>query len=102
MISKELFVSILDSMRKQLFADEKNSSLVAEAFGVSDFCLYDNSLLFKAIISLLSISFDKEELEHYIFQLNFGKLSSEEDFESSEQLYDRLKNLNKNEPRRER
>jgi len=90
MISKKLFVSILEDMRQQLLADEKNSSLVAEAFGASDFYLYDNSLLFKAIISLLAISFDKEELEHYIFQLNFGKSSSEEDFESLEQLYDRL------------
>lgn len=94
MISKELFVSTLEAMRQQILADEKNSSLVAEAFGCSDFYLYDNSLLFKAIISLLRVHFPKEdnfcEIDHWCFTLNFGKLSNEEDFESAEELYDRL------------
>jgi len=94
MITKELFVSILEAMRQQILADEKNSKLVAEAFGCSDFYLYDNSLLFKAIISLLRVHFPKEdnfcEIDHWCFTLNFGKLSSEEDYETEEQLYERL------------
>lgn len=98
MISKKLFVSILEDMRQQILADQKNSSLVAEAFGASDFYLYDNSLLFKAIISLLRIDFPKDEtgfceIDHYCFTLNFGKMSNEENFESLEQFYDRLKKL---------
>jgi hypothetical protein len=99
MITKELFVSILEDIRQQIVIDEKNAKLVSEAFGCSDFYLYDNSLLLKVIISLLRIYFPKEdnfcEIDHWCFTLNFGKLSSEEDFESAEELYDRLINSKK-------
>ena len=90
MISKELFVSSIEAIRLQLAEDKINSSIVAEVFGAKDFCLYDNDKLINAIVDLLAVDFDRNEIEHYCFVLNFGKISDEEDFESNEELYDRL------------
>lgn len=89
-ISKELFCDTLFAIQKQMHEDKKSSHLMAEAFKVEEFVLYDNSLLIKQIINLLSIWFDKEELEHYIFVMNFGKPNLEAECESFESFYDRL------------
>jgi hypothetical protein len=91
MISKELFVNSIEALRLQLGEDKVNASIIAEVFGVKDdFCLYDNNKLINAIIDLLAVDFEKNELEHYCFVLNFGKISDEECFESTEELYNRL------------
>jgi len=89
-ISKELFVKSIESLRLQIGEDKKNAEIVAEIFGASTFYLYDNEKLIHSIIDLLSIWFDKEDLNHFCFQLNFGKISDEEEFESIEDFYDRL------------
>jgi hypothetical protein len=98
-ISQELFVKVIQSIQLQLAEDKKNSELVAEAFGATDFSLYDNHKLINSIIDLLEVYFDpkffREEITFFCFQLNFGKLANDEDFESIEQLYCRLaKNKN--------
>jgi len=89
-ISEEQFSKAIDSLRIQLAEDKKNSELVAEAFGATEFALYDNHKLINTVIDLLSIWFDKSELEHFCFVLNFGKLANDEDFESTAELYERL------------
>ena len=89
-ISKELFVKSIEAIRLQLGEDKVNANIVAEMFGAKDFCLYDNEKLINAIIDLLSIELDQEEIRHYCFVLNFGKVSDEEEFESCEDFYDRL------------
>jgi len=93
-ISKELFVSSIEAIRLQVGEDKVNANIVAEMFGAKDFCLYNNEKLINAIIDLLAICFDAEEIRHYCFVLNFGKISDEEEFESIEDFYDRMtKNL---------
>ncbi len=91
MISKELFIKTLTSLMEQLADDKKNGELISEAFGGGEyFVMYNNEKLINSIIELLSIWFDKEELTHYCFVLNFGKIGNESDHESFSQLYDRL------------
>ncbi len=91
MISEELFIKTLTSLMLQLAEDKKNGELISEAFGGGEYYpMYDNSKLISVIIELLSIWFDKEELEHYCFVLNFGKIGHESDYESFSQLYHRL------------
>jgi len=89
-ISKELFVETIEVIQQQMAHDKKSSELMAEAFKIDEFALYDNSLLIKQIINLLSIWFDKSDLEHYIFDLNFGKPSSESECETTEMFYDKM------------
>lgn len=93
-IPKENFVFALEAIQQQLANDKKSSELMAEAFGTDEFVLYDNSLLIKQIISLLTLWFDREELEHYIFDLNFGRIG--EEVETIEEFYHRLKKSDKN------
>lgn len=94
-IEKEIFCLAIESMREQIAKDKLNSSLIQEVFPINEEFLYDNSLLIKQIINLLAIWFDKEELEHYCFDMNFGKQNSESDWETAEMFYDRLlTNLN--------
>lgn len=90
MIEKELFCETLQVLQQQMAHDKKSSELMAEAFNTEVHSLYDNSLLIKQIINLLSIWFDRELLNHYVFDLNFGKPSSDSECETFEQLYERL------------
>jgi hypothetical protein len=89
-IEKEVFCLAIDSMREQIAKDKLNSSLIQEVFPINEEFMYDNSLLIKQIINLLSIWFDKEDLEHYCFEMNFGKPSYDSNWETTEMLYDRL------------
>jgi len=93
MISKELFVESLEAMRLQMDYDIKSWDLIQQAFNTNEFPLYNNMLLNNAIFSLLRQYFPKEsngfcEIEHYCFVLDFGKCG--EDYESAEELYDRM------------
>ena len=88
MIPKELFVETINVMMVQVKTDIKNGELIQEAFNSEMAILYDNSKLLNALINLLSIYFDKSELQHYCFQNDVGKLG--EEYESPEMLYDRL------------
>lgn len=90
MIDKQVFYEVLECLRQQMAHDKKSSELMAEAFQVDQFILYDNSLLIKQIINLLGIWFDKSELEHYIFDLNFGKPSNDAECEEIGQFYERI------------
>jgi len=90
MISKTDFCKAIESMRVQTAHDLKSGDLVKEAFGTDVSLLYDNSELFKTIINLLAIWFDKSELEHYIFVLNYGKPSMDSDWLTPEEFYDNL------------
>jgi hypothetical protein len=91
MISEELFIKSIEALRLQMYEDKVNANIVAEVFGTSEFNLYNNEKLVNAIIDLLSVDFDKEELTHYIFDLNFGKPSPDSEWEIPKMLYYRLK-----------
>lgn len=89
-ISLELFSKSIESIRLQLAEDKKNSEIVAEIFQSKEFNLYNTDKLVDTIIDLLAVYFDRGELIHYMFCLNFGKISDEEDFESIEEFFKRL------------
>lgn len=94
-ITKELFCSSIEALQKQNHKDRTFESLMNEAFGGEIGLLYDNQILIDAVIDFLSTEFDCEEIVHYCYVLNFGKLSSEEGFETVEMLYERLSNQTK-------
>ena len=89
MISRKLFVDSIDAIRYQLILDKKRSDSLAETWNLKDAnFMYDNSILIYAILNMIGQYFDREELDHYCFVLDFGKCG--EEYESPEQLYDRL------------
>lgn len=90
MISQEQFTNAIESMRLQKYDDKKNSELLCEAFSINEFSIFQNDKLFNTIIDLLSIWFDRDELVNYCFHENFGKSSLESDWETPEELYNRL------------
>jgi hypothetical protein len=90
MIDKKVFCNSLERIRKQMDYDKKTAELLKEAFGIESGFLYDNSEVIICIIELLSIWFEKSDLEHYIFDLNFGKPTSESEWITPEEFYDDL------------
>lgn len=90
-MDKSIFIKTMEEMNKQMSVDKSNAILMSEAFNIDEFPLYDNSSLYKTIISLLGLFVNKEELEHYIFFCNFGKINNEEDWENFDELYERIK-----------
>ena len=92
MIEKALFCEVIDSMRVQYYNDKKNGELLQEAFSLNEFPIFDNGVLYKQIIKLLGLWFDKQDIEEYCFFQNFGKPTIESECETSEMLYDRLAN----------
>src|SRR5690606_1076754 len=96
LISKELFVSVLDGLRDQYFKDVSNSEKIGEVFG-KEVGAYDNGILFASVIRLLQEWFPKEDgycaIENFCFEREFGKKWNEEGEvwrETSEELYDVL------------
>lgn len=87
MITKEQFINAIETMRFQRYEDKKNGELLQEAFSLNEFPIFENSKLYNQIIELLSIWFDREELQEYCWICEFGKF----DGETIEELYLRLK-----------
>jgi hypothetical protein len=90
MISKEQFASAIEAIRLQQYEDKKNSQLLQEAFSINEFPIFQNDKLVNTIIDLLSFWFDKEELQHYCFDCDFGKTGPESEWETPEELYNKL------------
>ena len=96
-MEKQLFIEVLNNLEAQYREDEKNKQIIQEAFGFKDTVsvIYNNSKLFKMILKLLQVHFPKDENEHceiesWCFYRNFGKPTHDSEYESPEQLYERL------------
>ena len=94
MIPKELFCSIMEKLRVQMYLDQKNGEAIQEIFGCGSRCSYNDDLLVQAIMELLHFHFPKDEegfsrIEHYVFYLEFGKVGSKEII-PAEDLYEAL------------
>lgn len=92
MISKELFIKCLDAIEAQHMLEQENSKTLSDVFGCSD-VKFENSL-YKPLIELLQVWFPKDkddfcEIEHFCFELNFGR-QTEIVVTSAEELYDKL------------
>lgn len=90
MITEEVFVEAIEVMRLQKFADKKSFGLLEAAFQLSESDIFNNDKLYLQIIDLLSIWFDKSELTHYCFEMNFGKPFSDSEWETPGMFYNRL------------
>lgn len=91
-LSKDDFISAIESLQLQVSKDIDNSNTISKVFDTD--AVYDNSLLVKAVIKLLQVFFPKDEngfceIEHYCFDMNFGKVSDQE-LITPEDLWDRL------------
>jgi len=91
-LTKEVFISTIESLQTQVSKDIAASNAISKVFDTD--AVYDNSLLVKALIKLLQIHFPKDEngfceIEHYCFDMNFGKIQGQE-LITPEDLWDRL------------
>lgn len=82
-ITKELFFDAINAIQLQMLKDVANADLIGRVFGSSDINPYDNSPLINTIISLLRVSFPVDAegfcaIEHFCFQINFGKVGGQE------------------------
>lgn len=95
-LSKEVFMSAIESVREQMYQDNKHAVAVAEIFNTDGINVYDNSRLIKTAVSLLQVYFPRDkdgfcEIEHYCFDMNFGKIGNDV-LITPEDLWDRLSN----------
>lgn len=93
MITREIFVGAIDSIREQMTTDKLNCAVLTDMFPGSELSTYNNSLLIKGILDLLRLWFPRDadgfcELEHYCFDLDFGRGAAE--IETTEIFYYRL------------
>ena len=75
-MNKELFVSTINSIKKQIEIDKKNSSMLQEMFpDDSIYCGYNNSELFNALNKILKESMKDEYdwIDYFIYELDFGE-----------------------------
>lgn len=81
-ITEEVFVSAIEAIRLQTRKDIDHASALEDVFKTEGVSCYDNALLFKTIIELLQVDFPRAEgfcaIEHYCFELNFGKVGEDE------------------------
>jgi len=85
MITKKMFVHTILTLRLQFQYDIEQAQALSVALKVveENIPTYNNNPLIKAIISLLQLHFPKDSngfcrIEHYCFELNFGKVGDQE------------------------
>lgn len=93
MITREIFVGAIDSIREQMTTDKLNSVVLSDMFPGSELATYNNSLLIRGILDLLRLWFPRDsdgfcELEFYCFDTDFGKF--DDGTETTEDFYLRL------------
>jgi hypothetical protein len=83
-ITEEIFTNAIETLRLQFQYDIQQAQALSIALKVveDNIPTYDNSRLVKSIISLLQIHFPKQDgfcmIEHYCFNMNFGKVGDKE------------------------
>lgn len=75
-MTKELFITTLNSIKKQIEIDKKNSSMLQEMFpDDSIYCGYNNSELFNSLNLILKeqMKDDDDWIDYFMYELDFGK-----------------------------
>lgn len=94
LITQEAFTALIEAVRLQTLKDRSNSITLGEVFNTDGINPYDNSILIKAIVAFLQLHFPKKnghcEIEHYMFDMNFGKVGEEEEVITIENLWHQL------------
>lgn len=85
MITEEIFINTIETLRLQFQYDIQQAQALSIALKVVDDNIptYNNSPLVRSIISLLQIHFPKDSngfcmIEHFCFNMNFGKVGDQE------------------------
>lgn len=100
MIEKNLFCSVMERLMLQILQDKEIAGFfyINSGSTLQATCSYNNKHVITALVDLLHEYFPKDkegfsEIEHYIFNLEFGKpLTEKDEVETFEQLYKRLVN----------
>lgn len=97
-VDKELFISVIESIREQTSRDNCVSISLSQALGC-DVPVYDNSILLNMLKRIILSSFPSanhkevlSEIDHYCYFLNFGRIESDDEvlIETPGDLYERL------------
>jgi hypothetical protein len=93
MISKEIFVDVIENLHQQYLRDKDYVNGVSGVFGI-DIPFYDNSHLLSSTLAMLRLFFPVDsdghcDIEHFCYVCDFGKVG---DIESASALYDFLVN----------
>jgi len=99
MITKDLFVELINSLREQHFIDYKNGLDLSNIFN-SVAIFYDNSILVNAIFSVFKNFLSNDmisEIQSYCYEQNFGRIETEDSvtIETPEELFERLSSVYK-------
>lgn len=92
----EVFVSVIESIRLQLHQDTEYANNIAATFKIDEGAVYvyDNNLLIKSLVKLLQVHFPKKdsfcEIEHFMFDMNFGKAGGDAELITIEDLWYQL------------
>jgi len=84
MITEEIFINTIETLRLQFQYDIQQAQALSVALKVveENIPTYNNSPLVTSIILLLQIHFPKQDgfcmIEHYCFNMNFGKVGDKE------------------------
>lgn len=93
LITKDLFVEVVESVRIQLVQDAEYSNNLADVLklGEDGVPVYNNALLIKSLLKLLQVYFPKQDgfcaIEHYMFEINFGNIGTEQDLITLDDLW---------------
>jgi hypothetical protein len=93
LITKELFVEVIESVRIQLVQDAEYSNNLANVLklGEDGVPVYNNTLLIRSLLKLLQVYFPKKDgfcaIEHYMFEINFGNVGTEQDLITIDDLW---------------
>jgi hypothetical protein len=88
MMTREKFISIIDKLEAQTLIDRQCSVAFSTILPNDYISLYDNDILFSAIIAMLkdALDDDTELIEYFIYDLDFGG----EDIKNASELYDSI------------
>ena len=86
MISKEIFVRVVERLRQQYLQDKEYVSSLNILYGVDNMPLYDNDNLIRSCFELLRVWFPVDsdgycDIEHYCYVCEFGKIGEVKDAE---------------------
>jgi hypothetical protein len=92
MISRDLFIQVIENLRKQYYQDKEYVDGLVSLFGEHPFSAYDNWKLYESVFLMLRTWFPVDEdgfcaVEHYCWFCEFGKVG---DYKDAGVLYDGL------------
>lgn len=97
MNKEQIFIDSIEAIKTQSDFDKEYVQKLSSIYGTEHLPLYNNSAIVESLINTISNLFSnpriaKEEINHYVYDMNFGRFGSN-DFITSEDVYSRIKEL---------